>query len=411
MFNDDIDLFNEFQDGVDRKRPIPGLRAQHLYPSGSSVVVTNPQGRKLTIGGCQRKQYLQYKEESRSDQGYITEDIGPAEVGNLLQDYVEKELFEKADLFLQSELQLYLSQWNVSGRADTMIRKVYDVVTVHRPSEGTFDVETKDLQQDDVIISPMKRIGKYYGVEVKSKDGYFAEKSYIRANKSGAPTDFRPADEHIIQSLIYLYAFSTIPGLKKYNIDSWFVFYVLRGDGRYNYFRIEMTDHSSQHGFGYPIIYSYAKPDGFVYKRFGIQDVIKRWEELNFCINNNVLPDRDYELIYSPSTLQSLLAEKSSMLNKENKGLVASGQYQSVMTGKGTQNERALGDFECYACPYKSKCWGLNNLPLEDFDCLHSQAGAKRVNYSEFDPFSSTYFDKLDDETKDQIRGELGKDA
>jgi hypothetical protein len=405
-FTDDLDLFREIREGHILKSKIPGLRAQHLYPSGSSVVVKDHNNKDQVIGGCNRKQYLQFKQEPPSDSGYVSEDIGPAEVGNLLQDYVEKEFFEKANLFLQSELQIYLPQWNVSGRADTILQKQVVEFDIERANQ-LFVADQCALEPGDIIKSAPRLHTRYFGVEVKSKDGYFAEKTYIRPNKttiSSNPTEFRPQDDHIIQTLIYLYAFKNIPELAKFKLDTWFIFYVLRGDGRYNYFKVQMTGHTSKHGYGYPIIFSNICPDGFVYKRFSIFDVIRRWEELNFCIEYNILPNRDFTYTYSRAKLDDMLISNSPDLSKENKELVKAGRHSECVQAKGTANERPLGDFECYACQYKSKCWGLGNYQEGVFDTDNNIATPKQTGYSEFDPFKSAYFDELSDEDKIAVR-------
>lgn len=401
MFQDSLNLFEEIKKAQENRGRLPDTAPAHLYPSSASVNVTI-NGSPSIVGGCNRCQFLRMKYESPSDTGYISEDIGPAEVGNLLQDYVEKELFQKSGLFIQSELKVYLPQWNVSGRIDTILRKEDWWI----PIDGGW-VPIEQLNTGVKPVGQPAHTATYYGVEVKSKSGYGSESKYIRPKKSTIPTEFRPADEHILQAMTYLYACRTIPSLQKYKINKWFIFYVLREDGKYNYFEVELTDFDNTHGFGYPVIYSHLAPQGFIYKRLSIDGMIKRWEELNFCIRYNILPDRDYVAIYPPAMLSAMLAAGDDRLNKENKELIAAGKFSQCMTAKGTANERPLGDFECYTCPYRSKCWGMNNLPENSFDCMKPGAGLHETKYSKFDPFTSKYFDRLTDDNKELIRKEL----
>jgi len=59
------------------------MRASHLYPSSASVrVFDQTKGREVVIGGCLRKQYLQFLHEPASDPGWYVESVGPAEIGN-----------------------------------------------------------------------------------------------------------------------------------------------------------------------------------------------------------------------------------------------------------------------------------------------------------------------------------------
>jgi len=413
QFAEQLDLFGEIINGQTRRGTIPDVRAQHLHPSETSVMLDRHPyfGTKRAVGGCLRKQYLRYYLEPSSDEGYPTEDIGPAEIGNLLQDFVEKNLFEKADLLLQSELQIYLPQWNVSGRIDTILKKDTIVVPISDPanSNQTLAIPAMQLLPGSVVTGSPYLYRQMFGVEVKSKDGYYSEKEYIRCQKSANPKDFRPQDEHIMQAMIYLYAFQTLPLLKKYNINKWLMFYVLRENGKYNYFELTMTDANSTHGAGWPRISSYANPTPFVYKRFNMSGVIKRWEELNFCIKHQIIPDRDYSLMYNPAELTSLAMNEYPYLGKENKEKIQQGRFSEVILKKGTQFERPMGDFECYVCPYKSKCWGLQNRQAEVFDCTTNPCSyAKPIKYSQFDPLKSDYFDKLTDEDKSLVRKDIG---
>lgn len=401
MFQEGLDLFAEVKHAMENRGRLPDISPAHIHPSGASVVASI-NGAPTVIGGCNRKQYLQLKYEGASDTGYISEDIGPAEVGNLLQDYVEHQLFNKAGLFLQNELKVYLPQWNVSGRIDTILRKEDWWI----PVDGGW----VPISQVDATVKPVgapANTATYYGVEIKSKSGYQSESKFIRAKKNAQPTDFRPQDEHILQAMVYLYACRTLPSLQKYKINKWFIFYVLREDGKYNYFEVELTDFDSQHGFGYPVLYSYLAPKGFIYKRLSMGSIIARWEELNFCVRHNILPDRDYSLVYSPSRLNAMLAAGDDGLSKENRELIGAGKHGQVMTSRGTANERPLGDFECYTCQFKSKCWGLGGATESEFKCMQPGGGLHETKYSQFDPFKSKYFDKLKDEEKAVIRKEL----
>ncbi len=235
-----------------------------------------------------------------------------------------------------------------------------------------------------------------------------SKSNYIRANKTAEPTSFRPDDEHIMQSMIYLWAFNNLPVLKKHDIKKWLIFYTLRENGLYNYFEMTITDESSPHGAGFPMISSYKHPKPFVYMRFNMRDIIKRWEELNFCLEHHILPDKDFDLTYSHSQLQALLANNYPYFGKDTKDKIRAGNTTGLILKKGTANERPVGDFQCYACPYKSKCWGLNNVSPDQFDCMHITKMSTRVKYSEFDPYQSKYFDVLTDESKEVIRAERG---
>ena len=323
MFNADINIFEVLEKAPG---PIPGTRAAHLYPSGASVRVKNQAGAEKVYGGCLREQYLKYKGEAPSDIYKDNTSLGVWLAGDQIQDVVE-ERFKRAGIFVQSELHVFLPEYNVSGRIDTII---------HNRKEG-----------DDFRLM---------GVEIKSKSGYNAQTSYIRANKSAVPTEFRPSDEHILQSMVYMHACNTLPTLQEYNIKKWLVLYVLRDSYDFNYFEIELTPESYSRGYGYPVIYSYLQPEGFVYTRFKMQDVLDRWKELNAKIAINSLPERDFTNVYSNATLEQMSANGD--LSATNQKFVAAGKHANV-TREVHGNKEPMGDFACAYCDYRSKCWNL----------------------------------------------------
>lgn len=364
MYNDGLDLNTTLDKMWKHRGPIPGMRASHLYPSSASVKVFNKNtGKDEVIGGCLRKQFLHFNQESVSDPGFYIDSIGPAEIGNLVQDYIEDK-FKLSGVFIQSELSIYLAKFNVSGRVDTIL--------------GHFNELSQSIE--------------YYGVEIKSKDGYYNQGKYVNPLRSANPVEFRPADEHLLQSMVYQDAFNTVPTLMPYNMKKWMVLYVMRGTGDYNHFEMELTKENSKSGYGYPILYSKIKPDGFIYKKFSINDIHKRWEELNFCIKNDILPDRDFIDAYSPLELQTM--NNQGLLNKTNSEKVAKGQFGKI-TMKVNGVDEALGDFACKYCNYRSKCWGLNNNPIEKFDCISTTKSFNTNDYSLFDPLNSKYKNKL----------------
>ena len=261
--------------------------------------------------------------ESASDPGFYVDSIGPAEIGNMCQDYIEDK-FKLTGHFVQQELPIYLPQYNASGRVDTI------------------------LGYEDEISGKTK----YCGVEVKSKDGYYNQGKFINPLRRNPPTEFRPADEHIMQSMIYYDAFNTLPYLQQYEIEKWIIMYVMRGTGDYGHFEMKMTSESSKWGYGYPMLFSKVAPAGFVYAKFGIKDIHKRWEELNFCIENRILPDRDFINTYTVQNLQDM--NNNNELNKANSVNVSDGKFEKcTMNVHGAKEP--LGDFACKYCNFKSK--------------------------------------------------------
>ena len=333
MYNQDINLHKLI---TQAPAMIPGMRPSHLYPSSTSVKINVPGKGTKVYGGCNRLQYLRYLGEAPSDFRTDSESLGVFTAGDQIQDIIE-ERFKRAGVFVQSELPMYIKEHNVSGRIDTIIKDAQD---------------------------------QFYGVEIKSKCGYWAQTHYITPTKSSNPVDFRPADEHILQSMVYMHAFNTQPHLAKYKIKKWLVLYILRDTYDYNYFELELTDESysnaqgTKKGAGYPIIYSKVKPEGFVYSRLSMNDIEARWTELNKDIKNVNLPARDFNHVYTPELLQIMNnnGEFAATISKK----VSEKKYAQVTQMNGDVKE-PLGDKACMYCEFRSKCWGLGSYKENDF--------------------------------------------
>jgi hypothetical protein len=335
MFGSEINLFKEM---AEAPKPIPGMRASHWYPSGARVKVAHPKtGAMKVFGGCIRAQVARYMQEAPSDVMHDEESLGVWMAGDQIQDVIEGR-WKQAGVFVQSELPIYLKSHNVSGRIDTILEK-------EQPNGSK----------------------KKFGVEVKSKAGYYSQTSYISPNKSANPTDFRPADDHLLQSMIYMHACKTEPQLQPYNIDKWLIAYILRDNYAFNYFELELTDDTYSRGAGYPIIYSKVKPEGFIYGWFSVKDIFDSFEEMEKHEKAKTLPPRDFINVYSQQELQQKAADGD--LGKTHCTSIANGQFHKVTrTVNGTKEP--LGDFQCAYCNFRSKCWGLGNYKENQFTTL-----------------------------------------
>jgi hypothetical protein len=89
-------------------------------------------------------------------------------------------------------------------------------------------------------------------------------------------------------------------------------------------------------------------------------------------LNRNELPPREYINAYSPAKWDQL--NSAGLLNKADTANVKAGQYHKIVW-KVPQNDGSIltepkGDFNCFYCDFRSKCWGLNNKNEEEFDIL-----------------------------------------
>jgi len=331
------DLLNMYDVLAGQPKPVPGMRASHLYPSSASAVIFDKAlGRNVVQGGCLRQQFLQFLQEPPSDIRTDMETLGSWTLGDMLQDYIE-DRFKEGGFFLQSELPVYIKELNLSGRIDTILK----------------------------VWNPTTNQWKLVGQEVKSKSGYWAETNYINPTRSTTPTDFRPDPKHMYQSMIYLWACLNLPWLKDFGIDTWFITYILRESGDFNWFELKLTDANFQKGPGYPIVYSKLNKTGFVIgSEACVDDIFERYMQLLEMIKIKQLPARDYINAYSVDQLIEF--NNAGKLNTTDSKKVAAGQF-SQLTQKHGETKEPKGDSECMYCAYRSKCWGLGNFKVEQF--------------------------------------------
>ena len=397
-----LNIHEEVSQALGKNTQIPPIKPKRLTPSGSSVLITK-HGREQALGGCNRAEFLRLKGEIRSDpRDNSIESIGAHKIGSLIEEYIREEYLKKAGIFHQSELELHIPKWNVSGRVDNILRKdTVKIDIVEEALDGTSKtkrIPLADVSLGDVIDGIPIKESTFFGLEIKSIANYTDVAKYIKCGVKVAqdsPESFIPSPSHLIQCLIYLYGTKTIKSLQRYNINKWFIKYVDRASGNFNVFDLELTEE------GYLKIYSYAVPQGFVYKEFNVQGIIKRWEELLFCFEHNIVPNRDYTLQYSGDKILAMY-NNGETFNKYNRDMIKAGRANECVSGKNTDHQRPYGDNKCHFCPWVSKCWGLGDYTESEFTYTHMEP--KSLQFSYFDPFASDYFDHLSEDQKTKLR-------
>lgn len=273
---------------ITRKR-FKADRMLSLYPSEASVTMTDEDGFQYTEGTCTRAAFLRvtgkYPGEPPSARGEKIMSVGTT----LEKWFIER--WKEMGIWIDNNTKFYWAEYNVSGELDA------------------------------ILVEP--DTGDPYGVEIKTFYGYDAEKR-IFGNKS---VQGFPKINQLLQTLVYTYFFRN--KLKYFKMC-----YMSRGDARTREFKIEVQEIE---GKWYPVI------DGYVYKKFSIQDILDRYKMLNYYINNDIMPPRDYDLVYTDERVER---EKA-------KGNVSKTKYEAWSKGK-----KKIGDWQCGYCPYKHPCWG-----------------------------------------------------
>lgn len=198
--------------------------------------------------------------------------------------------WKEMGIWVDNNIKFYWAEYNVSGELDAIL----------------VEPHTQDP----------------YGVEVKTFYGYDAHKEIFGNKKYGG----FPKLNQLLQTLIYTYYFRD-------RLKCFKMVYVARDDIERKEFNIEVQE---ENGKWWPVV------NGNIYKKFSINDILDRYKLLNYHIQNDIMPPRDYELVWDSARVE---LEKA-------RGNVSKTAYEEWKKGK-----RKLGDWQCRYCPYKTPCW------------------------------------------------------
>ena len=275
------------------------------YPSSSSASYINKYGEEVVVGSCLRRQWYSnqgYEEVGRSDpQGTMK-----ALAGNLWSEFLVDRIKE-AGFWYGDEVRFYNEELNASGRVDVIV------------------------SEEDT--------GHPVGVEIKTV-GTFVARGVI---KPTAMYPLAPKEDHILQTIIYLYHYRNA-------IKKWVLLYMDRNT-------MEMAEHivrlvQGKDGYHYPVISNDMGVKEWTHIR--LEDIIKRWQDLEIHIKNKTLPERDYKLQYSNSHIVEL--HGTGRLTKTDTKRI----QRRVESGDVGDDQAPLlqkGDWQCSYCPFLQECY------------------------------------------------------
>jgi hypothetical protein len=274
------------------------------YPSSSSTTYINQYGEDTVVGTCLRRQW--YASQDYEETGERNaEGTMKALAGNLWSQFLVDRIKE-AGFWYGDETSFYNAELNVSGRVDVIVAE-----------EGT--------------RHPV-------GVEIKTV-GTFVSKGVI---KPTAAYPLAPKEDHVLQTMIYLYHYRNA-------IKKWVLLYMDRNT-------MEMAEHvvrlEEEDGYHYPVISNEMGVKEW--KHIRVEDIIRRWQELEIHIKNKTLPERDYELQYANSKIAAMY--NTGRLTKTDSKRI----QRRVEAGEVDDNKPPLlekGDWQCRFCPFLQECY------------------------------------------------------
>lgn len=265
-----------------------------VWPSDSSAILTANTGHKKVVGACHRAIWYRINKVPETNPIGMYENY-VFELGKI----IEKMHIDRAKisgLYKASNIKFWLNELKVSGEIDMIVR------TPDNPDHIVF-------------------------CELKTSFGYAAKKDVIGNSKN----EGFPKYEAIMQLANYLYAFRDNP-----NVIGGKILYFLRDDTAHREFNVHLVQEKD--------IY-YIHVDGIRMSEFTFNDVMNRINLFHKYIENNILPPRDYSLIYSDEEMETAYAL----------GDITDKAYETFKA-KPIKSNRS-GDWRCAKCRWKNKCY------------------------------------------------------
>lgn len=294
-----------------------------FHPSAASVELEDATGRKV-IGSCHREQYYRLTEEPVTGVSEIDYQISAMlgdKVSELIVELLDTHGFKMGLQRLAVEHSFYDPRVNVSGRCDI-------------------------IAWDFINNEPV-------GLEIKSVGEYKATK-----------TMDMPADEHIMQTVLYLDYYKTYMPKDNAIPTKWYIWYFSRTEN----YSIKAKKHGSPLTMlwdyyitlddeGVPTVHSHGHKTRMPH--LSVANIHARYNTLASYLAQKILPPRDYELRYSEEKLTTL--SEAGLLRKADTEAIGKWLKKGAPKGKLKLD---IGDFSCKLCPWKEECWGLPKVTV-----------------------------------------------
>lgn len=308
-----------------------------LWPSGATATVDGK-----IVGKCRRQNYLRYAKDSyafsekynhleKLYQEVKEKSIPPSvysqwiwRAGELYEQYCI-DLAKESGIFVAEQVPIYIPDFNVSGKIDL------------------------------VTINPTT--GKYHIVEVKSVYGFNANSVLGTESQRKNGNLGTPRESHLMQIGLYQSWYGNV----NEEFAEGLLVYGARDTGRYAEYKItvELNEQDKKH-------YIYYQPHSpnvgpKVNSNITIESILLNFKQIQDGIETNDIPDRDYDLMYSPEKIQALY--EAGELNKTDTAQHEKRQAQIKEGKKRLVKAVEKGDWQCRLCEYKDICYDSDSNP------------------------------------------------
>lgn len=229
----------------------------------------------------------------------------------------------------------------LGNAVETMVTEAWKQMGLWENNSVKWEDRSKNLSGEFDVILKETDIGEFfYGVEVKSFFGYFANKQILGhwsgRGKAKQWNPGHPKDEHLMQAALYVdHSEGRLAGFK--------LFYVSRDQTDMAEFNV-IVDPTTKEIF----------VNGIKETRFTVNDIYARYETLNTFKNQEIKPQREFVLEPSDERVKVL----------HDRGEVSATAFKDHFSGK-----KKCNDWHCSYCDFKDHCWTV------DIDAAPTGAG------------------------------------
>lgn len=285
-------LIDHLTDGLAKDRP-GDSKHPTLWPSQATGLITLDNGDKKVVGKCRRARFFghmlhcynfypeysfwsplvqEIKSKKKPKDRYM---LWIWAQGELYEDYIIEQA-KKTGIFINGQIPVYIKEQNVSGKIDLE------------------------------AINP--KTGKLTITEVKSVYGYggnfvLGTPSQRRSGQLG-----EPRESNLMQLALYhWHRASEDPAFEESRL-----LYGSRDTGRYGEYLVKTEAIDEQ----IKILYKPNLPNatGWVDSKITINSILESYHQTTLSVVGGMIPDRDYDLTYSPEKIQNLYDQEE--LNK-----------------------------------------------------------------------------------------------
>jgi len=246
--------------------------------------------------------------------------------GDLYEDHCIN-LSKEAGVFIATQVSVYIPKFNVSGKIDL------------------------------IVINP--ETSKYHVVEVKSVYGFNANSVLGTEAQHKKGIMGEPRDSHLMQLGIYQWWFAN----NNEDFGPGMLVYGSRDTGRYGeyYVTVEVNPEDD-------LEYIYYQPitpvQGIkVNSGISIKSIMKNYHYLMTCVEDKIIPPRDYDLLYSDEKITQLYEAK--LLSKADTAQYEKRKKQLEEGKSRVVKKVEKGDWQCRFCNYKTICYDKESKAKE----------------------------------------------